>query len=96
MGAVLALQRGSPPGTRILPMAMAENTNDSEFMHEGRAVAQEGGAIAGQQGAGGERGPLRGLGQGVGGVQFFGSGDRGQDGGAPGGEKRRREHQPRR
>ena len=52
-------------------------------------------AGAAQERADGERGPLRGLGQRIGGVQLFLGGDGRQNGRAPAGEERRGQHQQR-
>ena len=62
---------------------------------EGPLIAELRHAGAAQEGADCERGPLRGLGQRVGGVQFLWGGDGRQNRRAPAGEKRRRQHQQR-
>ena len=76
-------------------MQIAEIRNDSELTTKANSKPNCVDAGAAEKGADRERGPLRGLGQRVGGVQFLAGGDGGQDRRAPAGEERRGEHQQR-
>ena len=77
------------PGKNSREMQNAEIRNESALPTNAHLIAELRDAGAAQKRADRQRGPLRGLGQRIGGVQFLLGGDGGQNGGAPAGEERR-------
>ena len=95
-GSGRACGRGIRRASWMRDTAQAEKTKRDGVDDEGPAVSESRRAVSGEQGTGGERSPLGGLGQRIGGVQFVRGGDGGKNGGASAGEEGRGEHQQRR